>query len=273
MPCRSDYPELNNIESALTTIYNVYDDLANNYKQFKYPHNKIYEFTCDLERLNIETNKLCKILQGKSKNELANYNFMTQRWWLNHQISDFKRLIKESKKNRFGVDINSYETELLNAKSFLFDIMEDTNNKVANGLDKFNANQNAKWQKNITRHNFVQVLSSFELFSELVYLKVKGKEIEDAKTFKNYEESLKIWELAFNESFKDWISYNDQFELKRYYEKYNQVVYDGKKAMNYFDSLPLRTATNQNLVFTINENLNLMRILKLIRFGILKKLD
>lgn len=273
MPCHSDYPELTNIESELTTIYNIHDDLKGEFKQFIYAHPKIYETECDKERLDNETRILCKILQVRTKSEITGLNYVTQRWWLNHQIEDYKRMVKESRQNGFRLkDYSDYEVGLIHKTDFLNHIIEDAFNKVEERFENFNNEQNAEWQINITRCSFVQVMSSFELFSELIFYKIHGKELNDTIIFKEYNKSNDFWKNTLSESFNDWISFADQFELKRYFEKYIHVVHPPNKARTYFEALETRTEIGKNLVFTINDSKYLIKILTKIKNQILEKM-
>lgn len=272
MPCHSNYPNLTNIESELTMIFNIYDDLKGEYTQLKYPHPKIHELECNKNRLDKETNNLCKILQKQSTTEIEKYGYITQRWWLNHQIMDFKRLIEESKQIDFHKSsLSRHEMELLEDNKFLNDLVEDAFKKVEERFNNFNKEQSIKWQKNITRNSFVQVMSSFELFSELMHLKISKNEIEDSLIFKDYEKSRDFWKINFQETFEDWISFNEVFELKRYFEKYYLIIHPPNKARTYFEALTTKSKKNENLVFTINDSTNAIEILRKVKNKILEK--
>lgn len=272
MPCHSYQPNLTTVESGLTMIFNVYDDLKGTFKHLKYPHPKIYELECSKERLDRETNNLCEILQHKSSIELGQYGYITQRWWLNHQIMDFKRLIDESKKVDFQKsNLSNYEMRLLHDNTFLNCLVEDAFKKVEERFNNFNKEQGIEWQKNITRNSFVQVMSSFELFSELMYLKTYKNEVEDSFIFKDYKKSSDFWKDTFQETFEDWISFNENFELKRYFEKYFLIILPVNKARTYFNALSTQNEKNENLIFTINDSMNAIKVLRKVKDEILGK--
>lgn len=272
MPCHSDYPNLTNIESELTSIFNIYDDLKGEYTQLKYPHPKIYESECTKDRLDKETKNLCDFLQNKSRIVIERFGYITQRWWLNHQIMDFKRLIEESKQLNFQKSsLSKHEIKLLYDNMFLNYLVEDAFKKIQERFNNFNKEQSSEWQKNITRNSFVQAMSSFELFSELMYLKIHRKEIEDTSVFKEYEKSRDFWAITFQQSFDDWISFNEVFELKRYFEKYYLIIHPPNKAQTYFEALTTKSNKNENLVFTINDSLNAIEILRKVKNKILEK--
>ncbi len=274
MPCHSDYPKLSSLESELTMIYNIYDDLKGTFKQLKYPHSEIYKSKSDKAKLDKETRILCKYLQEKTKTEITNLNYISQRWWLNHQISDFKRMVKESNQDNFKrEDYSNYEIGLIYQIDFLNSLIEDAFNKIEKRFDHFNTEQNIEWQKNITRSSFVQAMSSFELFSELIFLKTSSKSLNDTLTFKEYDKSNIFWKDTLGQSFEDWISFTDQFELKRYFEKYIHLVDPTSKARTYFEALQRRSKEGKNLIFTINDSKNLIKILRVLKNTILKKIN
>jgi hypothetical protein len=266
MPCRSDYPDLTKIESELNTIYNIFDDLNGELEQYRFPHPRVYDFECNEDLLHQETQKLCLLLRELP--DVTEYSLTTQRWWANHRINDFKRLIK-GEKGRKNQELSSYEQTLLNGRSFLNELVVDAFGFITRRFNAFNEEQSRVWQKSITKASFVQVFSTYELFSELLSLKIKEEEIQDTTIFKDFEKSDQFWLELSGQGYPDWLSFEDQFELRRYFEKYQQMIRPSFHGRYFFEATPITTEENQNLVFTINDSVNSMRILRKVKSALL----
>lgn len=266
MPCRSDYPNLTEVETELNTIYNIFDDLDGKLGQFRFPHPRISELDCDEELLHQETEKLCLLLRKLP--DVTEYSLITQKWWANHRISDYKRLIKDEKEGK-AMDLSLYEQNLFSAKPFLNELIVDAFGFIMNRFNGFSEEQNKNWQISITRASFVQVFSTYELFSELLYFKMKGDELQDPGIFKDFEKSNQFWLDLFGQTYSNWLSFEDQFELQRYFNKYQKVILMERPGMHFFGVVPHSTEENKSMVFTINDSIHAMRILRRVKSALL----
>lgn len=260
MPCKSDYPELTNIESSLNSILNIYDDLVGEYRQFKWPHPKLLEIDCTESKLNKETENLCCILSSKSRNEITSFGYITQRWWLKHQIEDFKRLtLENSVTSIYSGNYSKYEKELFEGIEFLNYLIDDPFEKITNRFLSFNSNQNTDWQTSITKTSFVQVMSSFELFSEVVYYKINKREIPESINLKNYKISNSFWRQLIGEGYENCTDQSAQ--LIDYFEKYEICILPNARAKSYYEATFYNNDRSRNLCLTKIDSQNAMKIL------------
>jgi len=265
MPCHSNYQETDPIESGLTVIFNIVDELNGKYERYLHPHPKLKTVEVSKTLLDEETKKLCAYFQQPK--DIKQYSSNAQRWWLNHQIVDFKRLISEQEK---PTNWTGYEQGLMDSKQFLNAIVDDAFQIIQSRFDKFTTKEeSAYWQKSITVTNFVQAFSTFELFCELMYLKLTGKEITDPAIFKNFKRSQSTWWKLLGKSYNNWLSPQDLFELERYYEKYSNTIFRKLKARSRFEATPTKQAIESKMVFTINDSTNAMRILTFVKSKII----
>lgn len=263
MPCRSTYPSMTRIESALSRIYYIFDELDGIEPKPGIPHPRLKEGDCTETRLHQETSKLCATLQQIT--DMRQYSLPAQSWWLQHQISDFKRLQCEYDKQlptATGQGLSSYEQALLDGHTFLRTMVVDACSMISLRFENFNQEGNPDWQRNITRHSFVQLMSVFELFSALLYCKLQGRILEDHDRFKYYDSSETYWTDALSISYTDILPFQDQFDLRRYYEKFVLVTMREKPAKSHFLAVPVKRAESEHLIYTISDCTNLIRIIR-----------
>lgn len=264
MPCHPDYPNLTPIESVLTTIFLIEDELNNDLNEdHSYYHPKLRLKKYSQTDINRKIVTLCERLQ-KIKNS-RNYSRRLQRWWLNHKIRDYKNIITANRQNTIKIaDLSSYEKDLLLTDKLILGMMEDCFFQIEKQISWTKESIEIQLQKNHNRHKFMNIMSTFELFCELLFYKKKQSDNKKSMLFRNMESAEIIWKNIYGSSYVDWLNHDNYSDLNLYYEKYNKISHDKTKAQSYFGACPSNNKLGEQLIFTIKEIKNLIKILKLV---------